>query len=955
MNALIDLLEYGQSYWLDNLTRKKITSGEIAKRINQEGLRGITSNPSIFNKAISKSSDYDTQIAELVAVDKNATEIYEALTIKDVQDACDLLKPVFDESKGVDGFVSLEVSPYLARDTEGTIKEARRLHKAVGKENCLIKVPGTIEGIPAIEQLLYEGISINVTLIFSVHNYGEIAKAYLRAMQQRSNEGLPLKHIISVASVFVSRIDVLTDQLLAQHITSFKENSTLSMPTTLEGKAGVATAKLCYQRFEEIFKGEKWEKLKLKGAHYQRPLWASTSNKDPLFGDLRYVEPLIGNNTINTLPDETIKLFAEKGVLKANAIKEGLTEANMVFDDLQKKGIDIDQVTLQLENEGINKFTDAYNELITNLATKRMSMLNEKISSQEIIAATLKDVLVETYKALDEKQISKLLFEKDPYLWHKDTEQLKEIRHRLGWLTLPEEAEQKTKSIKNFALTVKGEGYTHAVLLGMGGSSLCSEVAKEAFGTAKEYMELHVLDNTSPEAILEVQKKINFEKTLFVVASKSGSTEETISFFHYFYDQLKNINSKNPGDHFIAITDHGTPLVKLGEEYHFRKIFLNDPDLGGRYSVLSDFGLVPMALMGIDITAFLLSAYQMEISCKDVPAVANPGISLGALLGVCENHGRDKITFVLSSSIKSFGYWVEQLLAESTGKEGKGLIPINGELLGDPTVYGNDRLFVHLFLKEDNTKEEVEKLNALEKAGHPVVRIKLNDKLALGAEYYRWEIAAAIAGLVIGINPFNQPNVEESKKNTSNLLTKWEKNGKFNYSKLLVEDDLIKVYGGKRGVELLNSQKNSVTEVLTGFLHEVNPNDYIALLPYFMLTDSRKKMLQNWRQQLRDNLKVATTLLEGPRYLHSTGQLHKGGPNTGLFLLIVADETTPLTIPGEKFGFDILHQAQPLGDFQSLDEKGRRILLINIGKDIEAGLKQLVHSIKNYTEEYTHH
>lgn len=955
MNALIDLLEYGQSYWLDNLTRKKITSGEILNRINQQGLRGITSNPSIFNKAISKSSDYDTQIEELVAANKTITEIYEALTVKDVRDACDLLKPVFDESKGVDGFVSLEVSPYIARDTEGTINEARRLHKAVGKQNCLIKVPGTNEGIPAIEQLLYEGICINVTLIFSVHNYGEIAKAYLRAMQQRSNEGLSLKNIISVASVFVSRIDVLTDQLLAQRITSFKENSTLSIPTTLEGKAGVATAKLCYQRFEEIFKGEKWEELKAKGAHYQRPLWASTSNKDPLFDDLRYVQPLIGNNTINTLPDETIDLFAEKGVLKTNAIKEGLTEANNVFDDLQKKGIDIDRVTLQLENEGINKFTDAYNELITNLATKRLGMLKEKISSQEIVAGTLKSALLETYTALDEKQIAKLLFENDPYLWHKDPEQVKEIRHRLGWLTLPEEAEQKTKMIKNFALTVKAEGYTHAVLLGMGGSSLCSEVAKEAFGVAEGYLELLVLDNTSPEAILEVQKNIDFEKTLFIVASKSGNTEETISFFHYFYEQLKNVNTKKLGDHFVAITDDGTPLVKLGEKYNFRKIFLNNPDLGGRYSVLSDFGLVPMALMGIDITAFLLSAYQMEISCKDVPTAANPGISLGALLGVCQNHGRDKITFVLSSSIKSFGYWVEQLLAESTGKEGKGLIPINGESLGDPNVYGNDRLFVHLYLKEDNTKEEEEKLNALEKAGHPVARIKLNDKLALGAEYYRWEIAAAIAGLVIGINPFNQPNVEESKKNTSNLLSEWEKSGKFNEAKLLVEDDLIKVYGGKKAIEISNSQGDSVAEVLMSFLREAETNDYIALLPYFMLTESRKKMLQNWREQLRDNLKVATTLLEGPRYLHSTGQLHKGGPNTGLFILLVADETMPLTIPGEKFGFDILHHAQALGDFQSLDEKGRRILLINIGKDMDAGLKQLVNSIKNYSEEYTHH
>jgi transaldolase len=372
MKTLIELLNYGQSYWLDNLTRGKITSGELKKRVEEQGLRGITSNPSIFNKAITGGSDYDDQIAKLVKEDKSPTQIYDALTIKDVQDACDILFPVYEKSGGTDGFVSLEVPPYLARDTEGTIKEARRLYNAVGKKNCLIKIPGTKEGVPAIAQMLYEGVNINITLLFSVESYVAVAQAYIDAITRRVAEGKPIDHIISVASVFISRIDVLTDQLLDQR--------NASHDSQLKGEAGIATARLCYQRFKEIFSGEKWKELEEKGAHVQRPLWASTSNKDPNGSDLRYVEPLIGENTINTLPDKTITAFADHGVLKRNAIEEDLDQANALFGKLKKTGVDISSVTQQLEAEGIQKFKEAFDKLINNLADKRLKMLRHNQS-----------------------------------------------------------------------------------------------------------------------------------------------------------------------------------------------------------------------------------------------------------------------------------------------------------------------------------------------------------------------------------------------------------------------------------------------------------------------------------------------------------------------------------------------------------------------------------------------
>jgi transaldolase len=378
MNTLIELLETGQSYWLDNLTRGKITNGELKKRVEEQGLRGITSNPSIFNKAISAGQDYDGQISALVKEGKNPEQIYDALTIKDVQDACDILNPVYEESGGTDGFVSLEVPPYLARDTEGTMKEARRLFSAVGKQNCLIKIPGTKEGIPAIKQMLYEGININVTLLFSVDRYVEVAHAYISAIARRVAEGKPVDHVISVASVFISRIDVLTDQLLDQYIIPTGENKNTNQINLLSGRAGIATARLCYQKFKEIFIDEDWKKLEEKGAHVQRPLWASTSNKDPQYDDLRYVESLIGTNTVNTLPDETIAAFADHGSIKKDAIEQGLGQSNELFGELKKMGIDISFITQQLENEGVQKFTKSYNTLISNLADKRLKMLGDE-------------------------------------------------------------------------------------------------------------------------------------------------------------------------------------------------------------------------------------------------------------------------------------------------------------------------------------------------------------------------------------------------------------------------------------------------------------------------------------------------------------------------------------------------------------------------------------------------
>jgi transaldolase / glucose-6-phosphate isomerase len=947
MNALLELINYGQSYWLDNLTRKMIKSGELKKRVAKEGLRGNTSNPAIFNKAISSGNDYDQQIKKLVGEKKTIGEIYDALTVKDVQDACDILKPVYDESNGLDGYISLEVSPYLAHDSGGTMNDARRLYKAVNRPNCFIKIPGTKEGVPAIEQMLYEGININVTLLFSIAGYEAVANAYVNALERRMAEGKPVNNVASVASFFLSRIDILTDQLLGHLIIPEKNTGNDPRPEHLLGKAAIASAKLAYQSFKRIFSGDKWQKLAEKGASVQRPLWASTSTKDPLYNDIKYVGPLIGKDTVNTMPEVTIAAFADHGKIEADAVEKDIDEAEKVFGDLKKIGIDIDFITDQLVNEGIQKFIDPFDNLMVTLSKKRKEILGNQTGFQKITYGKSESQVKEALKSLDEKQFTRRLFAKDPYLWKSDDKAVKAIRNRLGWININDFIE-KASEIENFAKEIKQDKFKFVVLLGMGGSSLCPEVARETFGSKAGFPQLIMLDNTDPAAVKDVETKVNGNKTLFIVASKSGTTTETLSFYNYFYEVIKNQGSNHPGDHFAAITDEGTPLQEEAKNKNFRKVFTNPEDYGGRYSALSYFGLVPMALIGIDIKKILDNARQIEISSGAfIPSNVNPSINLGTFLGINQKQGRDKVTFILSESLSAFGYWVEQLIAESTGKEGTGLLPVEGESAGKPEVYNNDRVFVYLYTSEDDDEKNDKKLKALEKAGHPAVRIELQNKLALGAEFFRWELATATAGRIINVNPFDEPNVAESKKNSKDLLIEWKEKGSFGEGKPLLQDSEISVYCNEAAAWMFEGERKSIKAFLNKFVKLANSPDYLAMLAYFIQTPDREKILQSIRTRLRDRLKVATTLGYGPRYMHSTGQLHKGGPNAGVMILFTYDAQEDIAIPGSDYGFATLQRAQALGDFRSLNDKNRRVIRIHLGKNVEQSLKKLESSLKS--------
>ena len=935
-NPLRVLNSLGQSVWFDYIRRLELTSGHLKELVDDDGISGVTSNPSIFEKAIAGSNDYDDAIRKLVEEGKETPAIFESLEVEDIRTAADIFRPVYDASEGQDGYVSIEVAPTLARDTHGSIAEAHRLWSEVNRPNILVKIPGTKEGLPAIEQLLAEGININITLLFGIERYEEVAWAYIAALEKRAREGKPLNRIASVASFFVSRIDVMVDKQLEDKLPAAKSPEEKQRLEWLEGKTAIANAKLAYVKFKEISASPRFQALAQKGARVQRMLWASTGTKNPKYSDTLYIDTLIGPDTINTMPVASLEAYRDHGKPAAR-IEQDLDEARTVMQRLAEVGIDLAAVTRKLEDQGVDSFTKDYQKLLGALAQKRLQYALPPAAHAAVITGSLQAAATAALDRLDTQDFSRRLWDRDPSLWKDDPVHQKIISNSLGWLTVADIMLKHVDVLEGFPQEMKSAGFTHQVLVGMGGSSLCPDVCRATFGTRPGFLQLHVLDSTVPASVAAVEASIDLAHTLFLVSSKSGGTTETTSFFQYFYERVRSIKGDKAGENFVAITDPGTSLETLAKEKNFRHIFPGQPDIGGRYSALSNFGMIPAALAGVHVQGLLDRAVHMAQACGAGAAKDTPGLVLGAALAEAGRSGRDKITFVISPAIETFADWAEQLIAESTGKEGKGLIPVAGEALRDPAGYGKDRVFVQIKLVSDADEATENALKALETAGHPVIRIVLHDVLDLGAEFFRWEIATATAGALMGIDPFDQPNVQESKDNTKNLLAEYRAQGKFPEEKPLLQSGDIKVYGDAA----LGGATSSVAEVLTVFLKQARPGDYVALMAYIQPTPEHTVTLQTLRLNLRDACRLATTLGYGPRFLHSTGQLHKGGPNNGLFIQITADDASDLPIPGEPYSFSVLKHAQALGDLRSLASKQRRVLRLHLGKDVSAQLTRL--------------
>jgi transaldolase / glucose-6-phosphate isomerase len=947
MNPLKELLKYGQSVWLDYIRRDLLIGGELKRHLDEDGLRGMTSNPTIFEKAIAGSSDYaDILDAMRNDEDSDAKARYERLAIRDIQDAADILQPIYDESKYGDGYVSLEVSPYLARDTQGTIDEARRLWKAVARPNVMIKVPGTAEGIPAIQTLIGDGININVTLLFAQEVYEQAALAYIGGLEKFAAGGGDVSRVASVASFFVSRIDTAIDGQLADKLKSATDAKQQELYKGLLGKVAIANAKLAYQKSLEIYSSPRWRALTVKNAQIQRLLWASTGTKNPNYRDVLYIEELIGANTVNTIPPATFDAFRDHGKLR-NSLMEDIPGAQATMKNLAVAGISMKAVTEKLTVDGCRLFSDAFDQLLVAVEKSSKSSATPKVSRQSYVVPDGLKAAVKT--ALDDWRANgkvRRLWQRDASLWSNTDE-----GKWLGWLNIADEEARNVQHLLDMGNEARTGGFSHALLLGMGGSSLCPEVLKTTFGRVAGSPELHVLDSTDPQQVKAFENKVDLAKTLFIVSSKSGSTLEPNIFKQYFFDRAqKAVGADKAGSRFVAITDPGSKMQQVAEADKFRHIFFGLPSIGGRYSALSDFGLVPAAVMGLDVRKFLDHTLEMvRASAASTAVEENPGVVLGAILGTAARVGRDKVTIITSPGISDLGAWLEQLLAESTGKEGHGIIPVDREQLAAPEIYGNDRVFAYIRLETAPDAAQETKIAALEKAGHPVVRISLADMYDLGQEFFRWEIATAVAGSIIGINAFNQPDVEASKLATRALTTEYETKGSLPAEKPILKDSGVKLFTDAKNTDALvkaAGNDKSLVGYLRAHLNRIGAGDYYALLGYIEMNGAHEEALQGIRHAVRDKKKVATCLGFGPRFLHSTGQAYKGGPNSGVFLQVTCDDSADLAVPGQKYTFGVVKAAQARGDFQVLAERNRRALRVHLGSDVRAGLATLNAAVK---------
>ena len=938
-----DLQRHGQALWLDFLARGFIVEGHLKALIDSDGIRGVTSNPAIFEKAIGGSDEYDSALSALIDErDRPVGELFEALAIQDIQRAADVLRPVYDQLKGLDGFVSLEVSPYIARDTDATITEARRLWREVSRQNLMVKVPATREGIPAIRALTAEGINVNITLLFSRKVYADVLEAYLSGLESFVAAGGNPSGIASVASFFVSRIDTMVDKQLDDRIAAANDQDQKAALAVLKGKVAIANAKLAYQHYKAVTASPRWQALAAKGAHVQRLLWASTGTKNKDYSDVLYVEELIGPDTVNTVPPTTLDAFRDHGKVQ-DTLEDKLGDAERVLSGLAKAGISLDAVTEHLVDDGVRQFADAADKLLGAVAQKRAKLLGQRIDGQRLVLGTALEA--DLKKAKDDWRAAgkvRSLWQRDSAVWTGSDE------HKwLGWLDSIGREQGALEQYRAFAQWVKREGFADAVVLGMGGSSLGPEVLAKTFGQQSGFPRLQILDSTDPAQIRRVESTLQLDRTLFIVSSKSGGTTEPNVMMDYFFSRVGEKREGKAGNHFVAVTDPGSVLEKTAKSRGFAHIFFGDPSIGGRYSVLSPFGLVPAAAAGIDIAQFLNVTALMVRACgADVPPADNPGVALGLALGVAAGRGRDKVTLTASKDIGDFGAWAEQLIAESTGKNGKALIPLADEALAPPAVYGADRIFIDLGLPNDRSRDA--QLEALASAGHPVVRIAVTDAAHIGQEFFRFEIATAVAGAMMGINPFDQPDVEAAKVKTRELTSAFEKSGSLPQETPVASLGAVAIYTGGRYADVL--RKAGADGELKGWMKahfgQLKSGDYAALLAYLDRDASEIAAMQGLRHAIRDTKHVATCVGFGPRFLHSTGQAYKGGPNTGVFLQITADHGKDLSIPGQKASFGVIEAAQARGDFDVLTERGRRALRLHIKGDVSAGLATIGDAIK---------
>ncbi len=929
MNKSIALYKHGQSIWFDNIDRSMLKNGWFADQVNQKTFVGVTSNPSIFQNAISHGGSYTLDIQTMAWSGLGTKEIYENLVIADIQSAADLMQPIYTETNGKDGYVSLEVNPLLADETDATISEAKRLWKTVGRDNLMIKIPATIAGISAIKTVISEGINVNVTLIFSTERYMEVIDAYFAGLEDRLSKHFPIDGIRSVASFFISRMDVMVEDLVGQMKLSKEDR--VDLENKVLGKIGIYNAFNAYAAFEESIQSARFQKIAEAGGNIQRPLWASTGTKNEVYSDVLYVDQMILPDTVNTVPPKTLEVWLDHGsieVITKKSFTEDFQQSVKVLTELE---IDLDVIFEDLEKEGVQKFASSQESLFATIENERQRFITQLGMPMGRISQRLAEI--------EENQFVERFYQPDVSLFTTQTDEEQEVLNRLGWINAPDNSRSVVEDGENLLANLLDEGFSHAVVLGMGGSSLAPEVFSQVFmdqtGIKKQGLSVSILDSTDPEQIIEKLNSIPLRKTLFIASSKSGTTVEMKSLVAYFMDQLIKDGEKDPGKQFICITDPKTTLENFAVEHNFRRVFNADDTVGGRYSALIAFGIIPAILAGIDGYALLDSAASMRDKCgSDIAIRQNPAFVLAAILFEAYSMGHDKLTIIADERFQSFGSWLEQLIAESSGKNEKGLVPVDQEPMVDDSQYSSDRLFY--YLRFDGKYDSF--MTSLQNLGFTVLTSSLLNEYDIAGEMYKWEVAVAGLCCMIGVNPFNQPNVQASKAMATKLIEEFRTSDAVKSDNLLFENDVFSIFSSSISTDEIISDTK-----LLQTLFELNEGDFFAINAFLPRISHYEKALYTFRKSLLEEFFIPVTLGFGPRFLHSTGQLHKGGKNNGLFIVLTQDPKIDMEIPGEGIHFSTLEKAQAIGDIQALESHGRKVVRVHFKTRVEIkALNQLM-------------
>lgn len=939
-DALAVVRRHGQQIWLQGPRRFALSSEELAALVSEGTVSGFVFDMDVVDAALVDGADYAAARERARSSGWAPDRLLEDVLLEDAAAAAALLQKWRPGDASTRSWVAVDLPPHVGLAGEATAVWAGRLAEVTEGATALVKLPGTRAGLQAAENVIAAGYGIYLHHLFTVEQVRSALAAYLRGLRLALAAGRDLSRAAAVAAVNLLRIDVAVDQLL--HDCMRRSEDDRDLLESLLGRAALGTARVAADTVREFTEDAEWVRLQGKGAVPPLLAWEGTRTSSPARREMEYLEELIGPGTASVVSWSALAALRDFGK-PSPRLGRGIDEAREVLDDIAGAGIDLEAVADDLQKAAAGSDERRFGRLLNTVAA------GSARAQFDVAAGGLEQELRESLRELEKAAVGRRLWSRDASLWSTDDTDAPAIRNRLGWLALPETMREEALPLAAIARSRAGAKEGMALLLGMGGSSLGADALRIAF----ECRNLTVVDTTAPGGIAAAAGRLQVDRSVFVVSSKSGGTAETDALEKFFFDQVSAVRD-DAGSRFFAVTDPGTPLHELARNRGYARVWLAPPDVGGRYSVLSVFGLLPAALMGIDVGRLLASAHRMAVLCgPEVPAHLNSAVVIGALMAVGARHGRDKLTFLTPPRLAGLGDWAEQLIAESSGKRGQGIVPVSREPLGDADRYGEDRLFVHFRVAGEEARANDELADEMQRRGHPVVRIVLTDVMDIGAELFRWEMATAVACAAMHVNAFDEPDVRDAKERAGALLQQYREEGRLGEPQPDFEEGSLAVMAPStyEGLRQRLQPGSGLESWLSAHLRGARPPDYVGILAFLAPDLQTWHALQGLRALLRDRLGVATTLGWGPRYLHSTGQLHKGGGDGGVFLQLTADAASDLAIPGESYSFEVLLRAQALGDFQALAARGRRLLRVHLGREVETGLARLLEATRKALED----